>query len=365
MSIHDIINALNFFADPSLQEDYDNAGLITGNKNWACSGALVCLDATEAVIQEAIDKKINLVIAHHPIVFKGLKKINGNNYVERALILAIKNDIALFAIHTNLDNVIHGVNGKIADILSLQNRQILAPKKALLQQLSVFVPIAHKEKLLNALFAAGAGSIGNYSECSFSVVGEGSFKAMEGSTPFVGNMGERHLEVEEKIDVIFPAWKQHNIVQAMKTNHPYEEVAYNIYNLDNVYAETGSGMVGNLPEKTDEAAFFKKIQQLFQIPVIKHSPFRNKPIQKVALCGGAGSFLTRAAISAGADVYLTGDLKYHEFFDADQQLVLADIGHYESEQYTIELLFDFLRGKFPNFAVLKTSVNTNPVCYFK
>ena len=365
MSIHDIINALNFYADPSLQEDYDNAGLITGNKNWACSGALVCLDATEAVIQEAIDKKINLVIAHHPIVFKGLKKINGNNYVERALILAIKHDIALFAIHTNLDNVIHGVNGKIADILGLQNRQILAPKKALLQQLSVFVPIAHKEKLLNALFAAGAGSIGNYSECSFSVVGEGSFKAMEGSTPFVGNMGERHLEVEEKIDVIFPAWKQHNIVQAMKTNHPYEEVAYNIYNLDNVYAETGSGMVGNLPEKTDEAAFFKKIQQLFQIPVIKHSPFRNKSIQKVALCGGAGSFLTGAAISAGADVYLTGDLKYHEFFDADQQLILADIGHYESEQYTIELLFDFLRGKFPNFAVLKTGVNTNPVCYFK
>jgi dinuclear metal center YbgI/SA1388 family protein len=290
MSIHDIINALNFFADPSLQEDYDNAGLITGNKNWACSGALVCLDATEAVIQEAIDKKINLVIAHHPIVFKGLKKINGNNYVERALILAIKNDIALFAIHTNLDNVIHGVNGKIADILSLQNRQILAPKKALLQQLSVFVPIAHKEKLLNALFAAGAGSIGNYSECSFSVVGEGSFKAMEGSTPFVGNMGERHLEVEEKIDVIFPAWKQHNIVQAMKTNHPYEEVAYNIYNLDNVYAETGSGMVGNLPEKTDEAAFFKKIQQLFQIPVIKHSAFRNKSIQKVALCGVREAF---------------------------------------------------------------------------
>jgi dinuclear metal center YbgI/SA1388 family protein len=365
MSIHDIINALNFYADPSLQEDYDNAGLITGNKNWAFSGALVCLDATEAVIQEAIDKKINLVIAHHPILFKGLKKINGNNYVERALILAIKHDIALFAIHTNLDNVIHGVNGKIADMLGLQNRQILAPKKALLQQLSVFVPTAHKESLLNALFAAGAGSIGNYSECSFTVVGEGSFKAMEGSTPFVGNMGERHLEVEEKIDVTFPAWKQHSIVQAMKTNHPYEEVAYYIYNLDNVYAEIGSGMLGDLPEKMDEAAFFKKIHQLFQIPVIKHSVFRNKSIQKVAICGGAGSFLTKNAIAAGADVYLTGDLKYHEFFDADQQLVLADIGHYESEQYTIELLFDFLRGKFPNFAVLKTSVNTNPVCYFK
>lgn len=365
MRIHEIINVLDFYANPSLQEEYDNAGLITGNQQWECTGALVCLDATEEVIQEAINKHCNMVIAHHPIVFKGLKKINGKDYVERVVILAIKHDIALFAIHTNLDNVITGVNGKIADLLSLQNKKILSPKKSVLQQLSVFVPSAHKAILLNALFAAGAGDIGNYSECSFSVSGEGSFKAMEGSQPFVGEKGKRHLEVEEKIDVIFPAWKQKAILNAMKSNHPYEEVAYYICNLDNVYGETGSGMIGDLVEGMGEAEFLKKVQDIFHIPVIKHSVFRNKTIQKVALCGGAGSFLTKAAISAGADVYLTGDLKYHEFFDADQQLLLADIGHYESEQYTIDLLFDHLREKFPNFAVLKTGVNTNPVCYFK
>ena len=365
MQIQEIINALNIYAPPALQEDYDNAGLITGNAKWECTGALVCLDATEELIQEAIHKKCNLVVAHHPIVFKGLKKINGNNYVERAIILAIKHDIALFAIHTNLDNVLHGVNGKIADLLGLQNRQILSPKKSVLQQLSVFVPTAYKEQLLTALFDAGAGSIGNYSECSFSVAGEGSFKAMDGSRPFVGNHGERHLEAEEKIDVIFPVWKKAGIVQAMKLQHPYEEVAYNIYNLDNVYSETGSGIIGELTEKMNETQFLQKIQQIFGVPVIKHTALQHKIIQKVALCGGAGSFLTDAAIGAGADVYLTSDLKYHEYFDADSRLLLADIGHYESEQYTIELVFDHLREKFPNFAVLKTGINTNPVCYFK
>jgi len=365
MQIQEIINALNIYAPPALQEDYDNAGLITGNAKWECTGALVCLDATEELIQEAIHKKCNLVVAHHPIVFKGLKKINGNNYVERAIILAIKHDIALFAIHTNLDNVLHGVNGKIADLLGLQNRQILSPKKSVLQQLSVFVPTAYKEQLLTALFDAGAGSIGNYSECSFSVAGEGSFKAMDGSRPFVGNHGERHLEAEEKIDVIFPVWKKAGIVQAMKLQHPYEEVAYNIYNLDNVYSETGSGIIGELTEKMNETQFLQKIQQIFGVPVIKHTALQHKIIQKVALCGGAGSFLTDAAIGAGADVYLTSDLKYHEYFDVDSRLLLADIGHYESEQYTIELVFDHLREKFPNFAVLKTGINTNPVCYFK
>ena len=365
MLIQEIINALNIYAPPALQEDYDNAGLITGNLKWECTGALVCLDATEELIQEAIHKKCNLVVAHHPILFKGLKKINGNNYVERALILAIKHDIALFAIHTNLDNVLHGVNGKIADLLGLKNRQILSPKKSVLQQLSVFVPIAHKDKLLTALFDAGAGEIGNYSECSFSVLGEGSFKAMDGSHPFVGKPGEKHLEAEEKIDVIFPAWKQAGILQAMKLHHPYEEVAHYIYNLDNMDSQTGSGMIGELTERIDEASFLKQIQQIFGVPVIKHSAFRNKTILKIAICGGAGSFLTKAAIVAGADVYLTADLKYHEYFDADGQLLLADIGHYESEQYSIELLFDHLREKFPNFAVLKTGINTNPVCYFK
>ncbi|RYF87980.1 MAG: Nif3-like dinuclear metal center hexameric protein [Chitinophagaceae bacterium] len=364
MQIKDIITALEQMAPPPLQEDYDNAGLLTGSASWECKGIIVALDATEPVIKEALEKGCNLVVAHHPIVFKGIKKLNGKNYVEQTVITAIKNDIAIYAIHTNLDNVAKGVNGKIADLLGLQNRKILAPKNGLLQKLVVFVPLAAKEALLNAMFAAGAGNIGNYSECSFSGKGDGSFKAGAEANPYVGEKAVRHLEPEERVEVILPAWLQPKVLAAMTAAHPYEEVAYDVYTLANSYQETGSGILGELGEPVDEASFLQRLQQKFGTPVIKHSPFTGKIVQKVALCGGAGSFLTGNAKAAGADAYLTADLKYHEFFDAEGKLLLIDIGHYESEQFTIDLLFDLLQEKFPNFAVLKTGINTNPVQYF-
>ena len=365
MQINEIITALEQLAPPSLQEDYDNAGLITGNRNRNCTGIIVSLDCTEAVVKEAVEKNCNLIVAHHPIVFKGLKKITGKNYVEQTIIAAIKNDIAIYAIHTNLDNVIGGVNGKIADMLGLINRDILAPKKGLLQKLSVFVPLANKEQLLNALFAAGAGDIGHYSECSFSTDGSGTYKAGENTNPYLGEKGRRHTEAETRVEVIFPKWLQAKVLHAMKSNHPYEEVAHDIYTLDNSWQETGSGLVGDLPRPATESEILGRLKDTFNIPVIKHTVLLGKPIKKIALCGGAGSLLTGAAIAAGADMYITGDVKYHEFFDAGNRLVLADIGHYESEQFTIDLLFDILREKFPNFAVLKTGVNTNPVSYFQ
>lgn len=364
MIINDLIILLEQFAPPFLQEDYDNAGLITGNAGWNCTGALISLDATEEVIKEAIEKKCNLVIAHHPIVFKGMKKITGKNYVEQTIITAIKNDIAIYAIHTNLDNVLPGVNGKIADILGLVNRKILVPRENLLLKLAVYVPVAEKESLQNALFAAGAGHIGNYSECSFAAEGTGSFKAGAQTQPFVGKMGERHYEAEVKLEVVFPVWLQTPVVNALKAAHPYEEVAYDIYKLANPHPQTGSGLAGELKEAISEMEMLQNLQNIFKIPVIKHTSFTGKPIKKVAVCGGAGSFLTGAAIAAGADIYITGDVKYHEFFDAEGKLVLTDIGHYESEQFTIDLIFDLLREKFPNFALLKTGVNTNPVHYF-
>ena len=364
MNIQDIVSLLEKIAPNFLQEDYDNAGLITGNSQWNCTGAIVCLDATEELVNEAIEKKCNLIIAHHPIIFKGLKKITGENYVEQTIIKAIKNDIAIYAIHTNLDNVLNGVNGKIADMLGLVNRKILSQKPNLLQKLSVFVPAANKEELLTALFAAGAGHVGQYSECSFSTEGIGTFKAGEGTQPFVGTIGQRHGENEVKLEVIFPVWLQNQVTQAMKLAHPYEEVAYDIYNLANNYQQTGSGLVGELPEAASETAILQKLQHIFKIPVIKHTAFLGNLITKIAVCGGAGSFLTGFAIAAGADLYISADIKYHEFFDAEKKLLLADIGHYESEQFTIELLYDILKNNFPNFAVLKTGINTNPVNYF-
>ena len=364
MRIHEIIVFLESIAPPSLQESYDNAGLLTGDRSWECQGIITCLDATEEVIMEAIAKNCNMIVAHHPIIFKGLKKINGKNYVEKTIITAIKNDIAIYAIHTNLDNVIDGVNGKIADTIGLVNRSILVPKENILQKLAVFVPTAHKQTLLDALFAAGAGNIGNYSECSFATPGTGSFKGNAGTDPFVGKPGERHYENEERVEVIFPVWLQSQVLKAMKNAHPYEEVAHDIYALDNSYQQTGSGILGELEKEMDEKAFLTLLKTNFNLSLIRHTAFLGKPVKKIAICGGAGSFLTPAAIASGADVYVTSDIKYHEFFDADNRLLLADIGHYESEQFTTDLLFDILRQNFPNFAVLKTGVKTNPVNYF-
>jgi dinuclear metal center YbgI/SA1388 family protein len=364
MTIAEITSFLETIAPLQLQESYDNAGLITGNSSMQCTGALISLDCTEQIINEAIAQNKNLVIAHHPIVFSGLKKINGKNYVERAIIKAIKNDIAIYAIHTNLDNIIQGVNGKIAAKIGLENCSILAPKKQMLQLLTVYVPTKNAESLKNALFTAGAGNIGNYSECSFESQGQGTFMPMAGSSPATGEHFERHTGTETKIEVILPQWLRGKILQAMKENHPYEEVAYQVTQLENSYQQIGAGIIGYLPQAMEETEFFSHLGQIFNLKAIKHTPFLGKKLKKIAICGGAGSFLIGQAKAADADIYITADVKYHEFFDADNQLVLADIGHFESEQYTIDLLFDLLSNKFRTFALQKTSTNTNPVAYF-
>lgn len=364
MKIQDITSFLETIAPVSLQESYDNAGLITGDPAWECTGIIIALDATEEVIREAAEKKYNLVIAHHPIVFSGLKKINGKNYVEKAVIAAIKNDVAVYAIHTNLDNVLWGVNGKIADMLGLANRRVLSGKKGILRKLYTYVPHDHLDTVRDALFAAGAGSIGNYSECGFSAPGEGSFKGGEGADPFVGKPGERHYEKEQKLELVFEYWKEKQVLNALIKSHPYEEVAYGVISLDNGYQGAGSGVVGELEGEMTENEFLTKLQSVFGLRAIRHTPLKGKKVKKIALCGGAGSFLTGAAIAAGADFYVTGDVKYHEFFDANGRLVIADIGHWESEQFTINLLDEVLRRKFPTFAILKTGIKTNPVQYF-
>ncbi len=364
MKINDVISFLEILAPPFLQESYDNAGLITGSNSWECTGALTTLDCIPETIDEAIRTNCNLVIAHHPIVFKGLKKITGKNYVEETIIKAIKNDIAIYAIHTNLDNVLNGVNDVIAQKLNLENKKILSPKSGILQKLAVHVPETHKEELANALYIAGAGSIGKYSDCSFQLSGIGTFKPEEGSKPFIGGKGIRQEEQEIKVEVIFPKWKQREVLNSMWKNHPYEEVAYDVFDLVNDISDYGSGIIGELKEPLSEMDFLKTVKDQFKLTVIKHTSLLNRKIKKVAVCGGAGVFLLNNAISAGADAFITSDVKYHEYFDASGLIVLADIGHYESEQFTIELLYDKLRENFPNFAVLKTAVITNPVHYF-
>jgi dinuclear metal center YbgI/SA1388 family protein len=364
MKIAEIINVLESIAPPALQEDYDNAGLITGQATWTCTGVLCTLDATEAVVEEAKAQQCNLIIAHHPIVFRGLKKITGKNYVEKTIINAIKNDIAIYAIHTNLDNVFSGVNHKIADKLGLEKRQILLPRQNILMKLYTFVPLEQAEKVRTALFDAGAGSIGNYSECSFNAEGKGTFRAGENTDPFVGEKNIRHQEDEVKIEVIFPFYQKNKIIAALLKAHPYEEVAYDIIALENAYNNTGSGLTGELKHEVSETDFLDLLKNTFGVQVIRHTELLQKPVKKIAVCGGAGSFLISKAITEGADFYITADIKYHEFFDADGKMVIADIGHWESEQFTIELLYEILQANFPNFAVLKTKTETNPVHYF-
>lgn len=364
MTIQEITLSIENWAPLILQESYDNAGLICGNGFTEATGALVCLDITEQVIDEAVKHNINLIIAHHPIIFKGIKSLTGKNYVERTVIKAIKNDIALYAAHTNLDNIHQGVNKIIGDKLGIKNPQILSPKANQLLKLVTYAPHKNAEAIKGALFLAGAGQIGNYDSCSFTSLGEGTFRANEEANPYIGHQNELHKEPETKIEVILSKHLQSKVLKTLLTTHPYEEVAYEFYQIENSHPQVGSGMIGELSEPVEFKDFLDSIKSTFNLKVLRHTPKVHDHIRRVAWCGGAGSFLLGSAKRQKADIFITGDFKYHEFFDAENEVVIADIGHYESEQFTMDLIVDFLNRNFPKFAVRLTGVNTNPVIYY-
>lgn len=363
-SIKEIIGHIETFAPVDLQEDYDNAGLITGSHTKECTGVLFSLDCTEDVIAEAIELKCNLIIAHHPVVFKGLKRLNGNNYVERTVIKAIQNNVAIYACHTNIDNVVAGVNKKIADKLGLKNQRILAPKSGHLRKIVFFVPETHAEKVRTAVLDAGAGHIGNYDSCSFNTQGIGTFRGNDQANPFLGEPNKLSKEKEVRVESIFEKHKQGTILKALLENHPYEEVAYDIYPLLNVHPNIGSGLIGEFDAPMDEKAFLTHVKQVFNLKTLKHTHLTNKQIKKVAVCGGSGQFLLKNAINSNADSYISSDFKYHEYFDAEGKILLADIGHYESEQFTPEIFYEIIQNKFPKFAIHLSKTNTNPINYF-
>lgn len=355
---------LESYAPLNYQEDYDNSGLIVGHGEQEIEGVLVALDCTEEIIEEALIHGCNVIITHHPIVFKGLKRLNGNNYIERIVIKAIQHNIALYAIHTNLDHVHNGVSCVICKRLNLKNPKVLRPKGNLLRKLVTFCPIEQALQVRAALFHAGAGQISDYSECSFNVEGYGTFRGNEETNPFVGEKGVLHRESEVRIETIFLAQDERKIIVALLENHPYEEVAYDIFPLDNKLQNVGAGMVGWLEEGMDAQDFLTFLKNQMDVTVIRYTHPLPKKIRRVAVCGGSGSFLLADAIAANADVFITGDFKYHEFFDADKKLMIADIGHFESEQFTSNLLVEIIQEKFPNFAIRLTEHNTNPINYF-
>lgn len=360
----DIINVLETIAPLRLQEAYDNSGWVVGDPEQICTGVLTALDLTPEIIEEAKEKNFNLIVVHHPPIFKGIKQLLPTNPVARMITQAIKADLSIYAIHTNLDNVIWGVNGEIANRIGLKKVKVLAPMADTHQKLVTFSPVEHAAKVRKCLFDAGAGEIGNYDECSFNTSGIGTFRANEKANPFVGAINEQHHENEERIEVIFPKQLQSSLISALIEAHPYETVAYDIYPIDNKFDELGGGAIGYLPTPLEEKDFLYLMKKTFNTGIIRHSSLIGKPIEKVALCGGSGKSLIINALKNKADAYITADLGYHDFFEPDGRLLLADIGHFESEQFTSDLLERAIKEKFPTFAVLKTGRNTNPVNYF-
>lgn len=362
--ISDITDYLETLAPLSYQESYDNAGLLTGSLTQEITGILITLDCTEAVVEEAIERGCNLIVAHHPIIFRGLKRLTGRNYVERTVIKAIKNDVGIYAIHTNLDSVHNGVNSKICEKLGLTNTRVLSPRAQVLTKLVTFIPKEHTGTVLTALYAAGAGQIGNYENCSFSVEGQGTFKPNERARPAIGEKLVQEVVAETRIEVIFPSHLQGRIMAALRNAHPYEEVAYYLTTLANTNQEVGFGMMGELPAPEEPSEFLRRLKRSMDLKVIRHTRLIDQPISKVAVCGGSGSFLLPDARKAGAHAYVSADFKYHEFFDAENAMIIADIGHYESEVFTGELLQEVLRKKFPTFAIYFSRTVTNPISYF-
>lgn len=363
MKLREILAVLEAWAPPAYQEGYDNSGLIVGDASADVDAVLLTLDCTEAVVDEAIAKGIGLIVAHHPIVFSGLKRFNGSDYVQRTVMKAIRHGVAIYAIHTNLDNVHDGVNAYLGELLGVQNQRILSPKSDVFEKLVVFVPHAHADAVRSAMFAAGAGGIGNYDACSFNVEGSGTFRANAEAQPFVGLHGELHHEPETRVEVIVPRHLATQVVAAAIAAHPYEEVAIDRYPLVNSAPRIGSGMVGELPEAMPWPAFFDHVKEQLNATVIRHTALPETPVKRVAYCGGSGFFLLSAAKRAKADVFITSDVKYHQFFDAEG-IVLADVGHWESEHRTVELIARYLNGKFANFAVHFSQTHTNPVKYY-
>lgn len=364
MTISEVISKIETRIPLHQAEDFDNVGLLCGVPDRNVSGILVCHDALENVVDEAIQRNCNLIVCFHPIIFSGLKSLTGKDYVERAVLKAIENKIAIYAIHTALDNDFFGVNHEICRQLGLENLKILQPKKNSLKQLTVFVPKDHSENVKEALFAAGAGNIGFYDECSFTLNGKGTFRPVEGSNPFSGQQDIRENADEDMISVIFEDYKKGKIVSAMKAAHPYEEVAYQIYQLDNENQYSGLGMYGELEAEMDEGDFLRMVKEKFGLEIIKHSNFIHKKIKRVGVLGGSGASGIKAALSQKCDAYLTGDIKYHDYFQAESKMLICDIGHYESEQFVTQQLFEILSQKFSTFAISKSIEKTNPVNYF-
>ncbi|MDD3735575.1 MAG: Nif3-like dinuclear metal center hexameric protein [Bacteroidales bacterium] len=365
VTLSEFVSWLEELIPLSFQEDYDNSGLQVGDPGAMISSVLLAVDVTPEVLAEAVSHGCDLVLSHHPLIFRPLRHITGGNNSEVCVARALRHGIAVYSTHTSFDNTANGVSRILAEKIGLQRINVLSPLKGRLFRLVTFVPDSHASAVRDALFAAGAGNIGNYDRCSFNVTGEGTYRAGEGADPFAGSIGEYHAEPEVRIEVVVPAHVKGACVRALLAAHPYEEVAWDLIALDNEYRGAGAGAIGALPEPLAGAALLQVLQGFTGLPVIRYSGDPARTVRRVAVCGGAGSALINDAARAGADAFITGDIKYHSFMEAPPDMLVADIGHYESERYSLEILFNLIQKKFPNFALRFSGITTNPINYYR
>ena len=364
MKVNEILNCITEVAPLQWQESYDNAGLQVGDLNAEAHKALVCLDITEEIVDEAIMKECDLIVSHHPLIFRGLKHLTPQSYIERAVMKAIKHDIAMISMHTNLDNSFLGVSRVLANRLGLKNLRVLKPLDGQLRKVVVYAPLSAAEAVRKAMFEAGAGCIGNYDSCSFNAQGQGTFKANERAHPYVGEVGKVHFEDEVRIETVVSKHALNQVIAAMLNVHPYEEVAYDIFAMENEFTQAGAGMIGEFEDEKSETEFLSLVAETIGSPCLRHSALTGRMVQKVALCGGSGSPFMGDALRQKADAYLTADIKYHDFFVPEGRLLMVDGGHFETEQFTKELICELIQKKFPTFAAEIAETRTNAVHYF-
>jgi dinuclear metal center YbgI/SA1388 family protein len=348
---------------PSWQEHYDNAGFQIGNPTDELTGVVVSLDVTFDVLNFAVQEGANLIISHHPMFFHPLKNILLDNERGKLVAYCIENKLNIYSIHTNLDKSALGINYSIAEELGLKNIETLAPEKGYLKKLVTFCPHEFADKVRDAIFQAGAGVIGNYDSCSYNVEGYGTFKGNEQTNPFVGEKGKLHKEPETRIETIFPAEKEAKVIEALLTSHPYEEVAYDIYSLDNIWPQVGLGAVGYLFQPMPLDVFLQEVKRIFEVPFVKYSKGFQTEIKRVAVCGGTGISLLSRAVASGADVFITSDIKYHDFQQAYGKIHLIDVGHYEMEMLGMKKIYEYIFKLLHNFAKVKLYRNQNIVQY--
>jgi len=334
------------------QEEYDNCGVQCGDKEQEITGALVCFNFSEKAIEEAIARNANLIISHHPLIFKGLQKIEPTSPTGRMIFKAIQHKLVLYSMHTNIDNGIEGGNWLFAKKLGLKELKVLAPKEALFRKLVFYAPNGEEVPIIDALFTAGCGAVGNYINCSFRAEGKGTFQPLKSANPFIGQADVTEMVDEVRVEMIFPKAIQQKVIKTLYRHHPYEEPAFDIFALENSISQIGLGSIGTLPQSMRAEYFFDVMKKELNIEYFRISGKTDRTIQKVAVCGGSGSSFIRTAFAAGADIFITGDVKYHDFFSVDNQMIIADIGHFEGESFIKEIIYNELKENFSNFATI-------------